>query len=377
MPVPALPLAGIRVLDFTTLLPGPLATLVLADAGASVIKVERPGTGELGRANTPRQGGESVQFALLNRGKKSVALDLKSDAGQAAALLLAAEADILVEQFRPGVMSRLGLGYEQLAARNPRLIYCSITGYGQTGPMAHAAGHDMNYVAKAGMLALSSEQDGRPCLPAGAVGDVGGGSYPAVINILMALVARGRTGSGCHLDVAMSENVLSWMPRALAPALMGLRPSEPQRARHTGGSPRYGVYRTRDGKYLAVCPLEQQFWTRFCELIELDPDLRDDTRDPMAVRAAVASVIATHDEAVWLARFEGEDVCVTSVPTVADTLDDPHFAARGIWRRQVRMPDGHLMPALPSMLARAFTDDGTLGSPALGSTSADAPERWD
>jgi crotonobetainyl-CoA:carnitine CoA-transferase CaiB-like acyl-CoA transferase len=371
-----LPLSGIRVLDFTTLLPGPLATLALADAGATVIKVERPGSGELGRANTPRHGNESIQFALLNRGKKSLAIDLKSPDGKALALRLATEADVLVEQFRPGVMARLGLGYDELARLNRQLIYCSISGYGQTGPMAQVAAHDLNYVAKAGMLALSAEPDGRPCLPAGAVADVGGGSYPAVINIVMALFQRQRTLQGCYLDIAMSENVLNWMPRAIAPALVGVRPAEPQRGRHTGGSPRYGVYRTRDGKYLAVCPLEQQFWDRFCELIGLEATLRDDSKDPAATRARVIEILESRNESYWLERFEGEDVCVSGIHTVADAVTDPHYTQRSVWERKVRMPDGHVLPALPSMLVRAFTDDGYRPSPALGSLESNDPDPW-
>ena len=180
-PLPPLPLEGIRVLDFGTLLPGPLATLMLADAGASVVKVEAAG-GDGARAHTPFDGGESLHFALLNRGKKSVVLDLKSPEGKAAALKLATEADVLLDQFRPGVMQRLGLDYASVQAVNPRIIYCSLTGYGQDGPLARTPGHDINYLARSGMLAVGRGADGHPVIPAAAVADIGGGTLPAVVN---------------------------------------------------------------------------------------------------------------------------------------------------------------------------------------------------
>jgi crotonobetainyl-CoA:carnitine CoA-transferase CaiB-like acyl-CoA transferase len=189
------PLAGLRVLDFTTLLPGPLATLMLADAGASVVKVERRDGGDPGRANRPAREGMSLQFAMLNRGKKSIAADLKDPADRAAVLALAKEADVLVEQFRPGVMDRLGLGYAALKRENPRLIYCAITGFGQDGPLAQVAGHDLTYLARAGMLSLTDDGSGVPTLPCGQIADVGGGSLPALSSILLALILLPRQGT--------------------------------------------------------------------------------------------------------------------------------------------------------------------------------------
>ncbi len=371
-----LPLAGIRVLDFTTLLPGPLATLMLVDAGASVVKIESPNGGDRGRANQPRDGDESIQFALLNKGKKSLALDLKSDAGREATLRLAGQADVLVEQFRPGVMARLGLGYEALKARNPRLVYCSISGYGQTGPLAQAVGHDVNYVARSGMLALSVGADGHPVLPAGAAADIGGGSMPAVTNILLALLHRHATGAGCHLDIAMAENTLAWMPRALAPGLLGQPTPPAAQGRHTGGSPRYGIYVTSDGVALAAAPIEAHFWKRFCELIGLSPTEADDSREPLQVKERVRARIAAHDAAHWLALFEGEDVCVTRVQDAAAALVDPHFVARGVWRRELRLHNGKTLPALPVPLCSALVDPRPAGYPTLGQHRADDPDIW-
>jgi crotonobetainyl-CoA:carnitine CoA-transferase CaiB-like acyl-CoA transferase len=368
-------LEGLRVLDFTTLLPGPLATLMLAEAGASVVKVERREGGDPGRANRPALEGESVQFALLNAGKRSVAADLKDPADLARVQALAEEADVLVEQFRPGVMDRLGLGYEALSKVNPRLIYCSITGFGQDGPMAQAAGHDLTYLARAGMLALTDDGTGQPTLPCGQIADVGGGSLPAVINILLAVLQRMQTGLGSRLDVAMTENVLAWMPRSLAPALLDQPPPAPGRGRHTGGSPRYGIYRSSDGIAFAVAPLEEKFWRRFCELLDLNPALRDDSRDPAATRAGITASFAAHTAAHWEERFEGEDVCVERVCSPADALHDTHFDARGVFSRMVHLGSRQLS-ALPIPLDRAFRKAGAIAPPSLGGTSLDVADPW-
>ena len=201
------PLEGVKVLDFSTLLPGPMCTLLLADAGADVIKIERKDGDEM-RAYTPKFGTDSVNFALLNRGKKSIVADLKSPATIKQIQALIAQADVLVEQFRPGVMDRLGLGYQAVATINPRLVYCSITGYGQTGPYAQVAAHDMNYQAQTGMVGLSGDADGTPGVPPVLTADLAGGAYPAVINILLGLRKRDREGVGCHL--VQSVQRLGW-----------------------------------------------------------------------------------------------------------------------------------------------------------------------
>ena len=187
------PLAGIVVLDFTALLPGPLATLMLAEAGAEVIKIEPPG-GEMMRTHSPYVDGHSVAIAALNRGKTSLMLDLKASDDRERLAPLLARADVLVEQFRPGVMDRLGLGYEHVRAVNPRIVYCSISGYGQTGPRAQQAGHDLNYIGATGLLALSPGPPDRPTLPPALIADIGGGTYPAVLNILLGLRQRGDPG---------------------------------------------------------------------------------------------------------------------------------------------------------------------------------------
>src|SRR5687768_8619716 len=282
------PLAGIRVLDFSTLLPGPLATLILAEAGAEVIKIERPGRGDEMRSYTPAFGTDSVNFALLNRGKRSVAIDLKAPGAVDALRPLIESADVVVEQFRPGVMDRLGLGYDALKAMNPRIVYCAVTGYGQHGPRAQVAAHDLNYVSESGMLELTQGADGAPVLPAALVADIAGGTYPAVINILLALRERDRTGIGCKLDVAMADNLFTLMYWGLGNGLAARQWPTPGGDLVTGGSPRYNIYRTRDDSYLAAAPLEQKFWETFCALLEVPAELRNDEADPAATRAGVA-----------------------------------------------------------------------------------------
>ena len=231
------PLSGITVLDFTTLLPGPLATLMLAEAGAEVVKIERPGGEEL-RRYPPYIDGESAVYALLNRGKKSIVLDLKAADARARLAPLLARCDVVVEQFRPGVMARLGLGYEAVKAMNPRVVYCAITGYGQDGPRRNEAGHDLNYIAATGLLALSPGPADRPTVPPALIGDIGGGAMPAVMNILLGLCRRDATGEGCFIDIAMADAMFTFAWHALASGFAEHRFPAPATARLTGGSPR-------------------------------------------------------------------------------------------------------------------------------------------
>ena len=292
------PLKGLRVLDFSTLLPGPLASLILAEAGAEVIKIERPGRGDEMRSYVPRFGEDSVNFALLNRGKRSVAIDLKAAGAVDRLAPLIASADVVLEQFRPGVMDRLGLGYGALSAVNPRLIYCAITGYGQHGPRVDVAAHDLNFIAEAGMLGLSAGADGAPILPPALIADIAGGTYPAVLNILLALRERDRTGKGSRLDIAMADNVFTFMYWALGNAHAAGQWPQPGGELVTGGSPRYNIYRTRDDRFIGAAPLEDKFWATFCEVVGVPTEARDDARDPAATRACVAALIAL----AWFGR---------------------------------------------------------------------------
>ena len=246
------PLEGVKVLDFSTLLPGPVCTLILAEAGAEVIKIERPGAGDEMRTYVPRSGADSVNFALLNRGKQSIAIDLKDPDQRERLMPMIREADVVVEQFRPGVMDRLGLGYEALAQINPGIIYCAITGYGQSGPRAMVAAHDLNYVSESGMLSLTAGADGAPVLPPALIADIAGGAYPAVINILMALRERDRSGRGSKLDISMSDNLFTFLYWAIGEGTAGGDWARPGSGLVTGASPRYQIYRTADDQFVAA-----------------------------------------------------------------------------------------------------------------------------
>jgi crotonobetainyl-CoA:carnitine CoA-transferase CaiB-like acyl-CoA transferase len=355
------PLADILVVDFSTLLPGPLATLMLAEAGATVVAIERPG-GDPMRSYTPRLGETSVNFALLGRGKHSVELDLKTEAGREALRPLLADADVVVEQFRPGVMARLGLGYEDVAEINPSVIYCSISGYGQDSTRRGVAAHDLNYVADAGLLDLTEG----PSLPAALIADIGGGTYPAVMNILLAIIERRSSGRGRHLDVAMADGVFTWLYWAVGNGTgAGLWP-ERGRELLTGGSPRYHIYRTADGRHVAAAPLEERFWQAFCASIDLPQELRADTADPQATTAAVAELIARRPAADWERRWAGIDACCSIVRTVQEAVDDPAFRARGLFDAITTDGSGAAMPALPVPVDPGFGRTHQLASPRLG-----------
>jgi len=363
------PLAGVCVLDFSTLLPGPLATLLLAEAGAEVIKIERPGAGDEMRSYAPKFGPSSVNFALLNRGKRSVAIDLKAPDALARLRPLIARADIVVEQFRPGVMDRLGLGYAALAAINPRIVYCAITGYGQTGPKAQVAAHDLNYVAESGLLGLAAGADGAPVVPPALIADIAGGTYPAMINILLALRERESSGRGRRLDVAMADNLFTFMYWALGNGLAAGEWPRPGGELVTGGSPRYQIYRTADGRFLAAAPLEQKFWDNFCAAIELEAQWRDDARDPSGTREAVAQCIASRSATAWREAFAGKDVCCAIVASVEEALADAHFVERGLFARQLAA-GGRAIAALPVPVDAAFRGEAARGYPALGEDNA-------
>lgn len=361
------PLAGLKVLDFTTLLPGPMASLLLAEAGADVIKIERPGTGEDMRGYPPRWAGESTNFALLNRGKRALALDLKLADDCERTRALAANADVVLEQFRPGVMDRLGLGYGALSALNAGLIYCSITGYGQTGPWRDRAGHDLNYQADAGILGLSMGTPGARSVPPSLLADIAGGAYPAVMNILMALRRRDATGQGAHLDIAMTENILAFAFWGLGSGFaLGQWPGN-RDGLFTGASPRYRLYDTADGKVAAVAALEPKFWASFTQAIGLPEALRDDRRDPPATIAAIGAILADRDAAHWQQVFEQADCCCTIVATLEEAASTPHFAARGQFAHRLQAADGSTIAALPVPLDAGLRDtpDEPVGFPAL------------
>jgi alpha-methylacyl-CoA racemase len=359
------PLQDICVLDFSTLLPGPFATLMLAEAGAKVIKIERPGNGDEMRSYEPKLGADSTNFHLLNAGKHSIAIDLKAKDAFDRLRPLIERADVVVEQFRPGVMDRLGFGYEALRAVNPRLIYCAITGWGQSGPKSAIAAHDLNYMAEAGLLGLSRGSDGAPVVPPVLVADLAGGAFPAVVNVLLALRRRDHTGEGGYLDIAMGENLLPLAYWGLGSGFATGDWPKGGDALVTGGSPRYQIYRTADGRYLAAAPIEDRFWNNFCELIGLSEELRSPCANPETVKRAVAAIIAERTADAWRAIFTGYDVCCSIVASLQEAVADPHFAARGLFARKI-VAGAQSLPALSGPIAACFRDESELSAPLLG-----------
>jgi crotonobetainyl-CoA:carnitine CoA-transferase CaiB-like acyl-CoA transferase len=360
------PLSGLLVLDFTTLLPGPLATLMLAEAGAEVLKIEQPG-GENARYFPPMIDGESAAFLMLNRGKKSIVLNLKNDTDRARLKPLLERADILVEQFRPGVMARLELGYDDLRALNSRLIYCSISGYGQSGPRVQEAGHVLNYIGNTGLLDLQPGPHESPVVPPMLAADIAGGSFPAVINILLALRARDQSGQGCHIDIAMTDAMFTFTWAALALGAATGRFPKPGEMWLVGGSPRYQIYPAKDGKLVACGALEPKFWSAFTTAIGLAKEFVDDMRDPGATREAVTKLIAARTSDEWRPIFAKADCCTTIVVPLEDAIRDPHFIQRGLFAHKVSTASGKTFSALPLPVAPEFRETpAATKAPTLG-----------
>lgn len=332
-----LPLAGIRVLDLTRLLPGPVATMHLADMGAEVIKIEDPGPGDYARTMGPVRNEVSQFFITVNRGKQFIRLDLKDAAQREQLLAMVADADVLVESFRPGVMDKLGLGWPVLKQRNPKLVMCAISGYGQDGPYSQLAGHDINYIGYAGMLEQTAGADGTPALPNLQVGDLLGGAQSALQGILAALVAVKMGGAGRFVDVSMTDAVLAHNVMPLVAVNNG-RAAQPGRDLLTGGVPCYNVYRTSDDRHMAVGALELKFWQACCDVLQR-PDLktrhwqlgqRIGGEDALALKAELDAIFAARTLAEWTAIFASSDCCVTPVLRTAEALEHPLFQARAM-----------------------------------------------
>ncbi|RME75052.1 MAG: CoA transferase [Planctomycetota bacterium] len=334
----ALPLSGLRVLDLTQLLPGPYASLVLADFGAEVVKLEARGIGDPARMLPPfvPDGRHGVVFEALNRNKRSVAIDLKSEGGRELLARLLERADVLLEGFRPGVLARLGFGLEELARRYPRLIVCSVTGYGQRGPLASRAGHDIDYLAVSGALSLIGERDGPPVLPAFQIADAAG-AWQAVTGILLALRARERTGRGQHVDVSLTDAAFALMPMQLAQAAAG-EPVRRGRGPLGGEHPGYRVYRTADGEAIAVGALEPKFWERVCraigreDLVGLSAALYGGLppHELERAHAELEALFAGRTRAAWQAVFEAIDACVEPVRELDEAIESEHVEQRGL-----------------------------------------------
>lgn len=331
-------LEGVRVLDLSRLLPGPFLTMVLADLGADVVKVEEPRTGDYMRDFPPRGNGMSGRYLSVNRNKRSVTVDLKNDRERERFLRMAARADVVVESFRPGVMERLGVGYEALRKRNDGIILCSISGYGQTGPYRDRAGHDINYLALAGVLAMSGpDPDGPPGMAGVQIADMAGGAMWGAIGILAALIERRRTGQGTHLDISMTEGALALLASEFG--ILGAEPAVPTRGTGllNGGAARYGVYRTSDAKYLSVGALEPQFLARLLKGAGLAAGAAAGSAnsagsvDDDTFRRRLARVVASKTRDEWARILAGYDCCCEPVLELDEVAAHPLHRERELF----------------------------------------------
>lgn len=327
----SLPLHGVRVLDLTRLLPGAFATLMLAELGAEIVKVEDPTGGDPTRGLPPTLDGHGLYHRLLNRGKQSVALDLRSASARATLERLIDSADVVIESYRPKTARAVGVSAEQTRASRPRLIHCAITGYGQHGPYAERPGHDLNYVAEAGLL--DADRPHASDLPRMFIADVGGGAMSAVAAILAALFARERSGEGASLDISMFDAAVYWLMLPAAPELIDHGADARGELPTFGDHACYNLYETRDGRRMALGALEPKFWRGFCDAIDR-PDLaarqHTDPDDQRRLIDVVRSVFRERTSAEWLEHFHAREVCLSPVNTARDVLADQHVAARGL-----------------------------------------------
>ncbi len=381
-----LPLSGLRVLDLSRLLPGPFCTLILSDLGAAVDKLEDPHVGDYLRVFPPTKQGLAGRFIAINRDKRSLSLDLKKPEGQRALLRLVRSYDVVVESFRPGVLDRLGVGWAALSAANPRLVLCSISGYGQTGPYRDRAGHDLNYVALAGVLGMAGPKGGAPAMPGVQLADLAGGALWSAVGILAALHAARATGQGRQVDVSMCEGALAFLIPDLGNLdVTGVAPARSSELLN-GGVACYGVYRTADGRHLSVGALEPKFWAAFNTRLGRAVDMSElvaPRAEQERVRAEIQAILATKTRDEWEAVFAGDDVCVEPVLDVDELASHPQHKARGLFFSigdfaQVRTPfgraEGHTPPPHlgehgATILAEAgFTDDEIAALRAAGAT---------
>lgn len=343
-----LPLDGIKVIDLSRLLPGPLCTLILADLGAEVIKIEDHMGGDYIRWIEPKMKHQNPTFYALNRNKKSIRLDLRNDEGKEIFRKLIGSAHVVIETFRPGVMDRLGLGWNHLKEINPSLIYCSLTGYGQNGPYKDLPGHDLNYLAISGALSMMQTRKGVPVMAGLPIADVGGGSLPAAIAILAALYNARFTGIGLFLDVSMVDGLNFFLSFLMTQYMADKDLHRAENDWINGGYAFYNVYQASDGEYLALGCVEEKFWSNFCKGIQkekLVAEMFSDEPRRSEIIDEIAEVIKTKTSSEWLEVFRHSDVCITKVNNLEEALNDPHIMQRQVWFMQEYSPEG-LIPQM-------------------------------
>lgn len=329
-----MPLHDVRVLDLSRLLPGPYCTMMLADFGAEVIKIEEPEVGDYARHMEPILDENSALFHQVNRNKKSVCLDLKNPDHKEHFLQLVEQSDVVVESFRPGTMERLGLDYNKLKEVNPGIIYCAITGYGQTGPDSKRAGHDLNYISQTGLLDLFGKQDESPTVPAAQIADIGGGAMPAVIGILLAVIEKNKTGDGQFVDISMTDGALTWLPILFSEYLATGEHLKRGEQALTGAKANYNVYETKDKRYLAVAAVEPKFWEVFCQTIGKENfswEINAPQSEQKAMIQTIQQIIQTKTLEEWAAIFSDKEACVSAVLTFEEALNHPQFNERDMF----------------------------------------------
>ncbi len=327
-------LSGIKVLDLSRLLPGPYCTLMMADYGAEVIKIEEPGNGDYIRWRKPAIEGIGARHLTINRNKKSVELNLKTDEGKEIFKKMAAEADVIIESFRPGVMDRLGLGYDEISKINKGIVYCSLTGYGQTGPYRNLPGHDLNYIGYSGILGLIGEKGGKPVVPGVQIADIGGGALMALSGICMALFHKERTGKGQYIDISMLDGAVTWLYAAASDYFASGKIPKRGNNRLDGHFAFYNVYETKDGKYLSVGASELKFWKNICELIGKPEWITlhegpDEVQEKL--KSELAKVFKQKDQKEWLDLLAMEETCVGPVNDIDQIFNDPQIIERELF----------------------------------------------
>ena len=321
-------LKGIRVLDLTRLYPGPFCTMMMAELGAEVIKVESPDEGDYLRVMGPADAEGGLSFRLLNRNKKSITLNLKTAEGVEIFMRLVKDADVLVEGFRPGVVTALNIDYEAIKGVNPEIIYCSITGYGQDGPYRNRAGHDLNYIAISGILGITGLQNGQPIIPGVQIGDVGGGALMALSGILAALYGRANGQGGSYLDVSMLDGLISWLPLSAADHFAGL-PVGRGSSLLNGGYACYHVYQTADEGYMALGALEVKFWLSFCRAVGREDLIeRQYEENQESLKNELKNIFLQYDRQSWEEIFSSHDCCCEPVLSLAEAFKHPQVQAR-------------------------------------------------
>lgn len=369
------PLRGVRILDLTRLLPGPYATQLLGDLGAEVVKIEEPTVGDYYRDVEPRIDADSWIFAMLNRNKKSVALDLKDDRGVAAFFELVESADAVIEGFRPGVVERLGIDAETVREHNDSIVYCSLTGYGQTGPYEQRPGHDLNFVGIGGLLDMTGRSDGAPVIPGLPVADFAGGMATA-LSVMFGLFQSATTGEGSYYDLAMTDVVVSWMT-LYAPFVFDEAAEPPERGGtlEAGKYPCYGVYETADGEHVTLAAMEYKFWEAVCRELGLERFENPDDHFPEGdradeVRAALAERFAERTRTEWLDRIDPTEIPVAPVNDASEVWTDPQIDHRGM---VTTMPtDDGPMPAVDTPIRPAGCEATVRsGHPERGEHSRD------